>query len=646
MSTTIDTKIHNSNIIYNYIKYDCITLDDYFNKLLSEETSFESLIGYLSICQNKKTQYMDDDILFLAKTTDIKYIMLYYNIYKNLDIPINKNNPEILLSSIYINLDNIVLNKNIENIINALCTHSVLNENDIVSWSYNNKYYNIISNQILSIRCHNEYVFIYYKKNKILDDQIKEIIRNDWNEGIIFLLENKIITCNDLFPRLMYLLNNSDNINQLYFEHMKSFIVNILEQYIDDIDEISYYYIKILFPEFYKEKIVNNMNPKNILSKLSNYKLAYLLGFDINNNIPSKYNIKIRLNKLTKIGPDNYYKELAIKTKNWILSKSKQKLSNNHNILIQNEKDTMLELLENYSRSDILFVSTNNKEKTFLHIFTRAEYSDMVKNNKFLNYYTTKKLDYITISKIKLRVNISNSYKLSDTIPLRELYDIYISQNKVIKNDTYKTNKWYVTNSHFGYNLLSNNSSHINTSSSNNSPHINTLSSNTSSINLLSYNQSRINNSYGMINNEITDSISSTTTAIGRDLINVTNEYITNNLDHNIINYSDSTIYSTIVGGSGDVGINIDNIRNSRITSGNIDDQIRGIIIARGPVFPISNNMYYHNNNNNMSYDIETYNDMSELVDSNDYNDMPELVDSNDDNDMPDLDDPYLDIVD
>jgi len=369
--------------IVNSIKYDLITIDEYYT-YMTKNVSLNNILGFISIYRNNKTKYLYSDEHILEKIKDPEYMYIHFllndDIYKQ-----NKNKDDIQKVE-YSNISTYS-----RKLIDMMCVSQKK-----------------ITKRRLMILSHNLDQLKVWKT--ISHNMIYDILKADWISGIAYLYKKDIIKTYDIVTRTVFHYKSSSKYSKRMLRQY-SFILYVLK---DKIDITHHFILSEICPGIFRKPPV-----KDQIYNLSDAKLAHMLGYNIYTSIPSKAFMKKRINMLIKDGPDKYYKTLTNKTKQQY-EYIKQK-----GIKIGNKKDTLFEDLENYSEFDRLHVYSYIGTDKYLHIFTMPELVNMTKKRIYRNYYTNTDLEILYVSKILSLVSISKNYILK-SLPLRQLYDEYL----------------------------------------------------------------------------------------------------------------------------------------------------------------------------------------------------------------------------
>jgi hypothetical protein len=202
--------------------------------------------------------------------------------------------------------------------------------------------------------------------------------------------------------RCYYVKVNSPN----YFYKLKKEYNKILENFDDktfeklSIEKIkkSYY----AFPEYFSS-LIPSLDEKWI--RLAVYPLvvrAYILGFDINKYIPTRYEVDEEFNKLLKIGVDEYCKQNK---------KYAYNLDETQEYEIMNPEDTICENPMDYNQFDRYDYLDKNK----VYRFTRPEFKRILEDG--LNFWNKCELPKNVLDTMKMRNIIATTLRLppSDT---------------------------------------------------------------------------------------------------------------------------------------------------------------------------------------------------------------------------------------
>nr|QBK89980.1 MAG: hypothetical protein LCPAC101_02630 [Pithovirus LCPAC101] len=372
-------------------------------------------IGYYAICKYGKRQYIVDDdensdsdselysksnnkTHFLALCNDLSYSYIYSYCVKPYYYTRERGDDRVDLK--------FVMNMKFDHNLNTFLKIITINKNTN---------YRLIQKFYTSIYCQKEHT-LNYVKNTLLNDctissgAIDEIVRSDWLEAIIWLMKHNHLTITKLIKRWLFIKEYRIDYWNILERHFKQIVI----KYEHTLDCLDINYIYILFPDINLKNNKKRNNIKSILLLLDDMNLAYLLGIsiDVSSVRINKSILNKHLNKLVSKGYNKYYDELELfrKTK---LSKFD----------IKNIENTLCENIYTYSPLDLILHHTNN----ISHAFTRVEYINMNRKKNFINYYTKHELSYLLESDIKRRLDIALHYKLPDSIPLKKLYEYYMS---------------------------------------------------------------------------------------------------------------------------------------------------------------------------------------------------------------------------
>jgi len=220
---------------------------------------------------------------------------------------------------------------------------------------------------------------------------------------------------------------------QKYIEHVDSLRINaplyfskMLESYLNqlctltlrDFEKIDFNLLKktcLCFPQQFTDVDVDEKYQRICVYPLS--VRAYVLGLSCLPRLPSKKLIDDALLELSKVGMDEY-------TKNILNSQTTEQIPNSD--LIANSEDTLYEKPSEYLSLDRINIEENGK----IYQFTRPEFKKLYTDKR--NFWTKQPLTYSDLYSIQLRIQICQTLIL----PSSDTYKIILE--KACKGNLYE----------------------------------------------------------------------------------------------------------------------------------------------------------------------------------------------------------------
>ena len=172
-----------------------------------------------------------------------------------------------------------------------------------------------------------------------------------------------------------------------------------------------------LFPSLFSEDLLNMSELSYNLSQLTPIVRAYVLGFPIQEYVPSDDTLEKSIKMLEEMGPDKYCDMVIEQNKKLFSDHSGLITTFNPNITVGNEEDVYTENIHNYSPFDIIKVYID----THVYYFTRPEFPNISKTKK--NIWTNKKLPMTVLATINSRIEAMMVCNLPPSAPLKTLLE-------------------------------------------------------------------------------------------------------------------------------------------------------------------------------------------------------------------------------
>ncbi len=168
------------------------------------------------------------------------------------------------------------------------------------------------------------------------------------------------------------------------------------------------------FPGIIDQRLISYTPLAYKISLLSNDIAGYILGFPVQNVVPSNDQIRNAISMLIEHGVKNYVANIKSFTEKTYLPII---LSEHNTATYANEKDVLFDRVDSYVSFDIV----SYQDGDHIYRFTRAEFEELTKSKK--NPYTNHWLPITVLSTIKSRVWAAKELKLPPARPHIEMLE-------------------------------------------------------------------------------------------------------------------------------------------------------------------------------------------------------------------------------
>lgn len=169
-----------------------------------------------------------------------------------------------------------------------------------------------------------------------------------------------------------------------------------------------------LFPELVDPRVLNLSAVALRLYDMTPIQRAYYLGYPVHLGTPGEDQLLAALSRLSEIGAEAYAAEIATFQREQL----KRRVPSPFSLAVEaprNETDLLEQSVYDYSPFDVI----SYEEAGFYHVFTRPEFSSLLKSQK--NHYTQTSLPSYVLSELAGRLKFTRDAKLPEARPLSEL---------------------------------------------------------------------------------------------------------------------------------------------------------------------------------------------------------------------------------
>ena len=404
----------NHGSVYEAIYVNFITTSDVLRYLLNneindempEKTRLKLLTAYRIVCVLDRTQLIDDKH-FIELTNNETYVAIFtlsYCTYQtNLRIPLNMSSKVVeKIHRIFFKIFNDYrYNPILYYICDVNYEKETFDENDM------NNLNNLF--QIVDARS------LHYisKYETFLSANSIPFIFTDYLDPLEWIQESWDQIQQYLISRCLRLIQDAP----LYWKHVAEplYRKTVLKNINVDNPRIEKHVIEIfetMFPGIFPEKILKASKLYLRLKSVNQKIREYALGFPIHIYSPSEEEVEKALTKLDNIGIDDYC-EYRAKINIDILKKDFLDYE------MSNDKDTLLETINDYNTINIVCYFANQLDKTYMFLFSRSEFDNLIEENK--NPYTGLQLPLLVLEEIKYRNELVKKFNLPSCSTMRDL---------------------------------------------------------------------------------------------------------------------------------------------------------------------------------------------------------------------------------
>jgi hypothetical protein len=389
--------------------FDPISLMNY---LVKEPLSIRTKVAYKLLCDqlHPHKHYLADGSHFLIHQPNYLMIAMYYNL--DLTVPTQINEPDSLL-----------IDQLCEPLIEAQQDKDLQEETNLIAAGSGTVSY-VVKHSTTYFLARN---FAYIKQFTAHDMNLR-LVDADWPEKFRY---------NEQLPKLIvkrikYLQQHAPLYYSTVAQKIYHAVISKLykDNFFSRVSKKQLSTINKNFPNIIDPVILTYDDLCYKVSLLGNEIAGYVLGFPIQNMIPTKEQIREALQILIKMGVHKYVEQI----RNYV------KLTYTpiipipcQNISYPNETDVITEEIDNYVPFDIISYQVG----THMYRFTRAEFPELVKSKK--NPWTNDWFPATILATIVARNNAAKELGLPPARPLTEMLD-RIEKDKFFEVDPVSQN--------------------------------------------------------------------------------------------------------------------------------------------------------------------------------------------------------------
>jgi hypothetical protein len=439
MKETMD-KIINEAILYGSLYealenklFKCQELINYIaenHKYIPRNKLISSIAILLNFYPSTYLYYNNDHLISLLPNDNLIYFIFLLK-GGSTEIPIKKDNEngDLLWLYLFDVLTIMNMDKNNSELIKAKLISNIYPKNEEINIQSFEPW---VINCLYDCRCI-DVIDIYHTELQVIEvNHTNNIIRTDWFDKY----NSVVVTFDKFINRCLFLKEYANNylngMMNLFEEHMKLYDIRTVEIFTKE-QLINAYKV---FPQLYSKYLISAPNEYYRIGLYPLPVRAYLLGFNIENNIPSSDIIDMEYNRLIEKGIDEYCKINIVK--------------NEENII--NPEDTLCEDPHEYHNFDRYDFIENNK----IYRFTRPEFERLLEDNR--NFWNKCILPNHVIYTLKCRKMIAELYNLPEADTRKNLLEksmtskLYQISEQKMKEETEVMDRMYRSTQYF--NLL------------------------------------------------------------------------------------------------------------------------------------------------------------------------------------------------
>lgn len=383
--------------VFLALEHEWFTVNNLLKWLVTATITEQTKIAYKALCmlRHPNEQYLDDGVHFLRKQSDYFDIAMLFDL--NPDLP--ETNTGVDETPLYV----------------YLCDTAVRYNTDK---NYKSRINLIVDGRLPRDFSNVDLVTCYQARNfpflRLSGNEINEaLVKADWTakfrytEKLPLLILDRIINLQRTAPRYY-----SEVAYKAYYKVVvKLYTDRLLNQMTKD--ELKQ--LDTFFPNIIDQKILKYDNLAYKISLLGNDVAGYILGFPIQNMIPTDAQIHQAIELLIQIGVKEYAERVKAYVKTTYLPHTMFPVT--EEIQFANTEDVITEEIDNYVPFDIVAYQVGKH----MYRFTRAEFYQLTKSKK--NPWTNEWIPPTVLSSIVARTAAAKELGLPPARSLIEFFD-------------------------------------------------------------------------------------------------------------------------------------------------------------------------------------------------------------------------------
>lgn len=372
------------------------------NWLHTSQINDRTKIAYKAVCIEiaPDEQYMDNGEHFLVTKPEYAPIAIGYGL--DIEIPDHKGGGEPIIVHIC-------------DVINHFNAHSRIESPSIGLILTGN-----VSDSYLRSRLNICYLARNFPHMRLHSNEInKSLVCADWTEKFRYN-ENLV---NIILGRIAFLQREAPlyYAGVAYQAYHKVIIKLHQEKLLCALSREQLYNLNTYFSNIIDSRILTYNDIGYKIALLGNDIAGYVLGFPVQNVVPSDEQIHAAIAMLMELGIEKYTAHIRQYVKSTYMPTYPIPINTP---TFSNEQDVLMEDVDSYLPFDIISYQTGDH----IHRFTRAEFKQLDESKK--NPWTNEWLPSMVLSTIKARVIAAKELGLPDAIPMIELLE-KLSKNEV-----------------------------------------------------------------------------------------------------------------------------------------------------------------------------------------------------------------------